>query len=39
MCWSAHDVRYHQTGRKRLHQPVLGDLELDFTGRARQPFG
>lgn len=28
--WAAHDVRYHQTGRKRLHHPVVGDLELDY---------
>jgi hypothetical protein len=28
--WGAHDVRYHQTGRKRLHHPVVGDLELDY---------
>jgi transcriptional regulator with XRE-family HTH domain len=28
--WAAHDVRYHRTGRKRLHHPLVGDLELDF---------
>jgi hypothetical protein len=28
--WAAHDVRYHQTGRKRLHHPTVGDLELDY---------
>ena len=28
--WAAHDVRYHRTGRKRLHHPIVGDLELDF---------
>src|SRR4051812_16259711 len=28
--WAAHDVRYHQTGRKRLHHPVVGDLELEY---------
>ena len=28
--WAAHDVRYHRSGRKRLHHPVVGDLELDF---------
>jgi len=27
--WAAHDVRYHRTGRKRLHHPIVGDLELD----------
>jgi transcriptional regulator with XRE-family HTH domain len=26
--WAAHNVRYHQTGTKRLHHPVVGDLEL-----------
>ncbi len=28
--WAAHEVRYHQTGRKRLHHPTVGDLELDY---------
>lgn len=28
--WAAHDVRYHRTGRKRFHHPLVGDLELDF---------
>jgi len=28
--WAAHDVRYHRTGRKRFHHPVVGELELDF---------
>lgn len=28
--WAAHDVRHHQTGRKRLHHPVAGDLELEY---------
>jgi transcriptional regulator with XRE-family HTH domain len=28
--WAAHDVRYHQTGRKRLHHPIVGDLELEY---------
>ncbi|TDD60366.1 XRE family transcriptional regulator [Kribbella antibiotica] len=28
--WAAHDVGYHRTGRKRLHHPLVGDLELDF---------
>ncbi len=26
---AAHDVRYHDAGRKRLHHPTVGDLELD----------
>jgi hypothetical protein len=28
--WAAHNVRYHQTGVKRLHHPVVGDLELSY---------
>lgn len=28
--WAAHNVRYHQTGSKRLHHPVVGDLELNY---------
>lgn len=28
--WARHDVRYHRTGVKRLHHPVVGDLELDY---------
>ncbi|MGW5193971.1 helix-turn-helix transcriptional regulator [Kribbella sp. NPDC004138] len=28
--WAAHDVRYHRTGRKRFHHPVVGDIELDY---------
>jgi transcriptional regulator with XRE-family HTH domain len=28
--WAAHNVRYHDTGIKRLHHPVVGDLELTF---------
>ena len=28
--WAAHNVRYHQTGTKRLHHPVVGDLELNY---------
>jgi hypothetical protein len=28
--WAAHDVRYHQTGRKRLHHPAVGDLEVEY---------
>lgn len=30
--WAAHDVRYHATGVKRLHHPVVGDLELTYEG-------
>ena len=28
--WGAHDVRHHQTGRKRLHHPVVGELDLEY---------
>ena len=28
--WAAHNVRAHQTGAKRYHHPVVGDLTLAF---------
>jgi transcriptional regulator with XRE-family HTH domain len=28
--WAAHNVRFHDTGIKRLHHPVVGDLELTY---------
>jgi transcriptional regulator with XRE-family HTH domain len=28
--WAKHDVRYHDTGIKRIHHPVVGDLELTY---------
>ncbi|HXP38184.1 MAG TPA: helix-turn-helix transcriptional regulator [Solirubrobacteraceae bacterium] len=28
--WAAHNVRYHQTGSKRLRHPVIGELELSY---------
>jgi hypothetical protein len=28
--WAAHNVRFHRTGVKRLHHPVVGDLSLTF---------
>ena len=28
--WAAHNVRYHQTGTKRLRHPVVGELDLSF---------
>jgi hypothetical protein len=28
--WAAHNVRYHQTGTKRLRHPIVGELELDY---------
>jgi MmyB-like transcription regulator ligand binding domain len=30
--WAAHNVRFHRTGVKRLHHPVVGDLELFYEG-------
>ena len=30
--WAKHDVRYHDTGIKRIHHPVVGDLELTYEG-------
>lgn len=30
--WAAHDVRYHRSGLKRLHHPLVGDLMLDYEG-------
>jgi transcriptional regulator with XRE-family HTH domain len=32
--WAAHDVRLHRTGLKRLHHPVVGDLDLTYEGMA-----
>jgi transcriptional regulator with XRE-family HTH domain len=28
--WAAHNVRFHQTGRKHLHHPVVGELDLSY---------
>jgi transcriptional regulator with XRE-family HTH domain len=28
--WGSHDVRSHRAGEKRLHHPVVGDLDLTF---------
>jgi transcriptional regulator with XRE-family HTH domain len=28
--WAAHNVRLHQTGAKRFHHPVVGDVTLSF---------
>jgi transcriptional regulator with XRE-family HTH domain len=28
--WADHNVRFHRSGRKKLHHPVVGDLEVDF---------
>jgi hypothetical protein len=28
--WAAHNVRFHQTGTKRLHHPVVGEICLGY---------
>jgi hypothetical protein len=28
--WATHNVRYHQTGIKRLRHPIVGELELAY---------
>jgi hypothetical protein len=28
--WAAHHVRFHRTGTKRIHHPVVGDLDLSY---------
>jgi transcriptional regulator with XRE-family HTH domain len=28
--WAAHNVRFHDTGTKRLHHPIVGDVELTY---------
>ena len=28
--WAAHNVRFHDTGSKRLHHPIVGELELTY---------
>ena len=28
--WVAHNVKFHRTGAKMLHHPVVGDLALDY---------
>ena len=28
--WAAHNVRFHRTGRKQLHHPIVGDLDLAY---------
>ncbi len=28
--WAAQDVRLHTSGRKRIHHPLVGDLDLTF---------
>ncbi len=28
--WAAHDVKFHRSGSKRLHHPVVGELTLSY---------
>jgi transcriptional regulator with XRE-family HTH domain len=28
--WAAHNVRFHRTGHKKVHHPVVGHLDLNF---------
>ncbi|GAA1732143.1 helix-turn-helix transcriptional regulator [Microbacterium paludicola] len=28
--WASHNVRFHRSGLKRLHHPLVGDLELSY---------
>jgi transcriptional regulator with XRE-family HTH domain len=28
--WAAHNVRFHRTGAKHIHHPVVGELQLDY---------
>lgn len=28
--WAAHNVRFHRSGTKKLHHPIVGDIELTF---------
>jgi hypothetical protein len=28
--WKAGDVRFHHTGTKKIHHPVVGDVQLDY---------
>ena len=30
--WGRHDVWHHETGTKRFHNPIVGDLTLHFNG-------
>jgi len=30
--WSAHNVRFHRSGIKRIHHPDVGDLEFTYEG-------
>ena len=35
--WAAHDVRIHSTGVKKLHHPIVGDLDLPFESLPLEP--
>jgi hypothetical protein len=35
--WAAHDVRIHSTGVKKLHHPIVGDLDLPFESLPIEP--
>ena len=28
--WAAHNVKFHRTGSKQLHHPIVGDLTLAY---------
>jgi transcriptional regulator with XRE-family HTH domain len=28
--WAAHNVRFHRTGTKRIHHPLVGELDLSY---------
>ncbi|MBW4095614.1 MAG: transcriptional regulator, partial [Acidobacteria bacterium] len=28
--WARHDVKYHRSGRKKIHHSIVGDLDLTF---------
>lgn len=28
--WAQHDVRFHRSGAKRIHHPVVGELQFDY---------
>jgi hypothetical protein len=28
--WAAHNVRFHQSGTKRIHHPIVGEMELSY---------
>jgi transcriptional regulator with XRE-family HTH domain len=32
--WAAHNVRFHRTGTKQIHHPVVGELDLSYESMA-----